>query len=564
MVCGWVHRIRNLGGLVFIDLRDRSGILQIVFDSKIASELHAKASRAHNEWVVQVTGSIRPRDDKQVNPDMITGRIELVATVFEVLNEALPPVFSISEAVNAEELTRLKYRFLDLRRPENLKRFKMRHDIVRVIRNFLSDQEFIEVETPILTKSTPEGARDYLVPSRVQPGKFYALPQSPQLFKQLLMMSGFEKYFQVVKCFRDEDLRLDRQPEFTQVDIEASFIEREHIMVLVADMMRAVFMQLQIPLPEPIPVITYHEAMNRYGSDKPDLRFGLPIIDLTESMGATEFNAVQSVLAAGGRVKAVVVPQGAPVLSRKVLDGLTELAIKNGAKGLFYAHIQAGGAWHSSVAKYVSEPVQKNVVQILQAKENDTVLFVADQNVLVNEVLGKIRLHLADTMKLRTQAYALLWVVDFPLFERAQDGRITSVHHPFTAPHGDDLGLLETDPFAVRSQGYDLVLNGFEIGGGSIRIHNGAIQKYIFELLQLTDQQIKDKFGFFVEALRYGTPPHGGIALGLDRLVMILTQAESIRDVIAFPKTANAICPMSDAPSSIGPDQLKELGISLI
>jgi aspartyl-tRNA synthetase len=561
-LCGWVHKSRNLGGVIFIDLRDRSEIVQIVVDSTASPALHKKVTPIRSEWVIQVVGTIRKRENP--NPNMQTGLIEVVAEDIIILNEALPPIFSVSEDPDADELTKLKYRYLDLRRPSSLRKFILRHKATTKIRNYLDQNGFLDVETPMLTKSTPEGARDYLVPSRIYKGSFYALPQSPQLFKQLLMMSGFERYYQIVKCFRDEDLRADRQPEFTQVDIESSFIEQADIMGLINGLVREVFELIDIKIPETINSITFDEAMSKYGSDKPDLRFGLEFVDVTEVCKDIDFNVFKTIANEGGMIKGFRVPGASDKISRKVVDNLAELVVQLGIKGVTSIHIKEDLSWQSSISKFFTAEKMSTINSEMQVEAGDTIIMIANLDVdTVHQALGQIRLSLADTLNLRSAEYSLLWVTDFPLFEKNSEGNLTSVHHPFTAPKPEDVHLLETEPLKVRANAYDVVLNGTELGGGSIRIHNWDMQKKIFEMLRLTEEEIDEKFGFFVEALRHGTPPHGGVALGLDRFIMLLCGADSIRDVIAFPKTANGGCPLTNAPSQVSPDQLKELGLSI-
>ena len=553
-LCGWVHKVRDLGGLVFLDLRDRSGLVQIVFETSPLVSLK-------QEFVIQVTGVLRARSQK--NPNLPTGQIELVVTQVQVLNEALPPVLSVSEDHPSDEVTRLKYRYLDLRKPANLQKFKLRHQVTSAIRNTLNKLGFLDVETPLLTKSTPEGARDYLVPSRVQKGRFFALPQSPQLFKQLLMMSGFEKYYQIVKCFRDEDLRADRQPEFTQVDIEASFVNQESIMTLTEAILHDVFQLIGVELPQKLPVLSYQEAMESYGSDKPDLRFGLAFKEAGSLMNQGTFQVFNTLVQEGGCIKGFCVPGGASQLSRKVMDELLEKVAPLGIKGLSWMHIQADGSVQSPLSKFYTPEQLTEIVSFFEANPTDTILMLAHaKRSVVLEALCQLRLHLGDKLGLKKAGFAPLWVVDFPLFERDDQGGLQAMHHPFTSPHPEDIHLLDSTPEQARALAYDIVLNGTEIGGGSIRIHSSILQEKLFGLLQLTPTQIHDKFGFFVEALKYGTPPHGGIALGLDRLVMMLAGASSIREVIAFPKTQSSSCPLTDAPSEVSPAQLKELGLT--
>ncbi len=561
-LCGWIHKIRNFGNLVFIDLRDRWGIVQLVVESE-QTELLKQVEEFRSEFVISATGTLRLRDAAAVNKDMKTGHLEVVLSQITCLNKALPPVFSISDDTQqVDEVNRLKYRYLDLRRPKVFEKFALRHTIAQTIRQALNTLDFLEVETPMLTKSTPEGARDYLVPSRVQQGKWFALPQSPQLFKQLLMMSGFERYYQIVKCFRDEDLRADRQPEFTQVDIEASFVNQYSIRSMINGVLEKVFEVAGIPYAQPLEM-TYEKAMSTYGSDKPDLRFGLQFACLNETFKQTSFQVFSSVLQQSGVIAGLCVPNGVSQLSRKILDSFTAVVEPFGLKGVAWIHRQPDGQVTSSILKFLTPDELDSIFNQLQVNPGDTVILVAHQHhESAYSALGQVRLALADQLKLRDESYRLLWVTDFPLFEKdLKTGEVMSKHHPFTSPHPDDVALLETAPEKVRSLAYDIVLNGSEIGGGSIRIHDSAVQERIFKLLQLSEKDISDKFGFFVQALQYGTPPHGGIALGLDRLVMMLSGAQSIRDVIAFPKTTTASCPLTEAPSTPSAAQLKELGL---
>lgn len=561
-VAGWVHRVRDLGGVIFFDLRDRSGLIQIVADSVHNANIHSQASRIKSEWVVKATGIVSERASK--NPDMPTGDVEIVLSELVILNEALPPVFSVSDQSPVDEATKLKYRYLDLRRPENAQKFITRHQITSRIRRFLDNQGFMDIETPMLTKSTPEGARDYLVPSRVHPGKCFALPQSPQLFKQLLMMSGIERYYQCVKCFRDEDLRADRQPEFTQIDLEASFVTQEDIITLTNDIMSEAFEAAGITLPETISRLTYKEAMTRYGTDAPDLRFGLEHHILTDILGKTDFAVFQSVTESGGLIKGLTVPGGSTVLSRKTIDELTEFVKGFGVKGLAYIHRRSEDEFNSPIAKFLPDQFLPSFAEKMNCAPGDTILIIADtSHKAVHDSMSKLRLELARRLDLAKTPYALTWVIDFPLFERDSEGNLTSTHHPFTSPHPEDIHLLSTTPEHVRAVAYDIVLNGTELGGGSIRIHDSKLQHQLFGILGLTDADIDTKFGFFVDALQYGTPPHGGLAIGLDRLCMMLTRSKSIREVIAFPKTQNASCPLTDAPSAVSDSQLKDLRLKL-
>lgn len=553
-VCGWVHRVRDMGSLMFLDLRDRSGLVQLVFEAIPQVSLK-------QEFVIQVKGQVRRRS--QPNPQLATGHIEIVVSEVTVLNEALPPVISVAEDQQNEEITKLKYRYLDLRKPANFQKFKLRHQVTSTIRQVLNDQGFLDVETPLLTKSTPEGARDYLVPSRVQKGRFFALPQSPQLFKQLLMMSGFEKYYQIVKCFRDEDLRADRQPEFTQVDIEASFVDQHSIMSLTESILRPVFSLIGVSLPEKLTILPYAQAMELYGSDKPDLRFDLSFKDVSVVMTQGSFQVFNTLVQDGGCIKGFCVPQGASQISRKMIDTLQEKIGSLGIKGISWMHVQPDKTVQSPIAKFYAPEQLADCVALFEAAPGDTLLMVAHpKKAVVLEALCQLRLSIAESLKLKKPGFSALWVVDFPLFERSETGGLQAMHHPFTSPHPEDMALLATAPEKARALAYDMVINGTEIGGGSIRIHSASVQEKLFELLQLSPTQIHEKFGFFVEALRYGTPPHGGIALGLDRLVMMLAGATSIRDVIAFPKTQSASCPLTDAPSEVASTQLKELGLN--
>jgi aspartyl-tRNA synthetase len=561
---GWAYRRRDHGGLIFVDLRDRDGVTQCVFNPAEAGAAHARAEGIRNEFVLAVRGVVTRRPPGTENPRLPTGEIEVQAREVKILNESRPLPFPIEDEGEVDELVRLKYRYLDLRRPALLWNFRLRDIVTRSVRAYLHGQGFIEVETPILTRQTPEGARDFLVPSRFSRGSFYALPQSPQLFKQLLMVAGFERYFQIARCFRDEDLRKDRQPEFTQIDIETSFLDRDDLLALIEGMVAAVFRDVRsVEVPRPFPRFTYAEAMDRYGSDKPDLRFGLELVDLTDLFRGGEFQAFAQVVAAGGAVKGLRIP-GAGGLSRKDADDLTAAAKGFGAKGLVWVKVGADGL-QSPVARFL-EPIRATLLERLGAGPGDLLLIVGDAMPVAASVLGRLRVELAQRHGLiPADRTALAWVVDFPLFEHNPDEkRWESVHHPFTAPRDEDLVLMESEPGRVLAKAYDLVLNGQEIGGGSIRIHQQAIQQKVFDLLGIGKAEVRAKFGFLLDALEFGAPPMGGIAFGLDRLVAIFAGAESIREVIAFPKTQKGTDPMTDAPSPVGPELLRDLGIRVV
>ncbi len=560
---GWVHGRRDHGGVVFIDLRDRSGILQIVFNPEESRTAHEAAGVLRGEYVIAVRGTIRERPPETLNPSLATGEVEVKAEELRILNESATPPFMIEDDGNVAEGTRLKYRYLDLRRPAAQERLMFRHRLTKCVRDYLDRAGYVEIETPILTKSTPEGARDYLVPSRVSPGNFFALPQSPQLFKQLLMVSGVDRYFQIVKCFRDEDLRADRQPEFTQIDIEASFITPERIYELIEGMLEAIFALSGIEIQTPFPRLTYAEAIERYGIDRPDVRFGLELADVTEIMRTAELRVFRDAADKGGLIKALAVPDGSR-LSRKDLDTLPDEVAQFGAKGVAWARVTPEG-WQSPIAKFLSEEQMKSVEIATRAEPGSVILFSADKAKVVNDSLAHLRLVIGDRLGLIPHDQnALLWVTDFPLFDYSEeDKRAVAIHHPFTAPRDEDLDRLESDPLSVRSRAYDVVWNGTELGGGSIRIHRTDVQQRVFRQLGIDDAEARSKFGFLLDALSYGAPPHGGIALGLDRLAMLLSGSPSIRDVIAFPKTQRAACLMTEAPSEVDPRQLRELGLKL-
>ena len=562
---GWVQRRRDHGGLIFVDLRDRSGVIQVVFNPEIDPASHEKAKQIRSEDVLAVRGSLTKRPPETVNRELSTGEVELSVRELRLLNASQVPPFLIEDETDANESTRLKYRYLDLRRPQSLGHLLLRYRMTKKIRDYLDSKGFIEVETPVLTKSTPEGARDYLVPSRIYPGKFYALPQSPQLFKQILMVGGLDRYFQIVRCFRDEDLRADRQPEFTQLDMEMSFVQPEDVIDVVEGMITALFKELKgIELKRPFPRLSWEEALSRYGTDKPDLRFSLELIDFSSAFKGSQVKVFSGAIEKGGLVKGIKVAGGAN-LSRKELDDLTAFVGQYGAKGLAWIKFTEGD-WQSPIAKFLSEKERGEILSLTRAKSGDILFFVADEPKVVYEALANLRLHLGEKLGLISEKdYSLLWVVDFPLLEYdPEEKRHVSVHHPFTAPLEEDLPLLEKEPLKVRSKAYDLVLNGVEIGGGSVRIHQVELQKQLLGLLGIGPAEAKEKFGFFLEALGFGAPPHGGIAFGIDRMAMILSGARSLRDVIAFPKSQRAVCLLTDAPSSVDAKQLKELGIKVV
>ncbi len=568
-VNGWVQRRRDHGALIFMDLRDRTGMVQVVFDSEEAAGIFKKAEQVRSEFVIAVRGKLVHRAPEAVNPNMATGQFEIRATELAILNAAKTPPFYIQDDVDVDELVRLKYRYLDLRRPEMQRNLILRHRVTKSTRDFFDAHKFIEIETPMLTKSTPEGARDYLVPSRVNPGKFYALPQSPQLFKQLSMVAGLERYVQIVRCFRDEDLRADRQPEFTQIDVEMSFVERDDVLGLMEQLVTKVFKDaLDVDLQSPFRRMSYAEAMEKYGSDKPDLRFGMEFVNIGDIAANCGFGVFKGAVEAGGQVKGINA-KGCGGYSRKQIDELTELVKTYKAKGLAYIAISESGELKSTFTKFLTEEQTAELVSRLDGKPGDLLLFVADQPAVVAAALGALRLEMGNRLGLRrADDFNLLWVVDFPLLEwDEEESRFVAVHHPFTSPHPDDLatvfkeGATREELAAVRANAYDLVLNGTELGGGSIRIFQRQLQNRMFELLGFSAEEAQAKFGFLLDAFEYGAPPHGGIAFGLDRFVMLLAGRQSIRDVIAFPKTAKATDLMTEAPGDVAEKQLKELHI---
>ena len=560
ILMGWVLRRRDHGGVIFIDLRDRWGITQIVFNPEINQDIHAKAHQLRSEWVIAVRGKVSSRPADMDNPKLKTGAIEILVDELRILNTSETPPFPLDEETEVSDMLRLQYRYLDLRRPEIANNLVLRHQALQTVRSYLNAHDFLEIETPMLTRSTPEGARDYLVPSRVNAGKFYALPQSPQLFKQILMIAGMDRYYQIVKCFRDEDLRADRQPEFTQIDMELSFISEEEIIVLVEGMIASLFKAVNdVVLQPPFKRITYDEAIRRFGTDRPDARFGLELVDLTDVVRGCGFKVFQTVIEQGGVIKAINA-KGCASFSRKDLDDLTDFAGRFGARGMAWVKVKED-EWQSPITKFFSPEEISGMAAQLDAKPGDLILFGADKPKTVHQVLSELRLELARRLHLvEDGSFSFLWVTDFPLLEYDEEQkRYTSVHHPFTAPNEEQLALLESNPAEVKSRAYDLVLNGSEIGGGSIRIHNPAMQKKVFEALGIGEDEAQEKFGFLLRALELGAPPHGGIAFGVDRLMMLLTGSSSIRDVIAFPKTQKATCPLTDAPSSVDRKQLTEL-----
>jgi aspartyl-tRNA synthetase len=564
VLMGWVHRRRDHGGLIFIDLRDREGLVQVVFNPQVAADAHAKANRLRNEYVIAVAGVVAERPAGSANPSLATGEVEIVATDLTILSEANPLPFTLDGDEEISETLRLKYRYLDLRRPQVQHNLIVRHRVAKTIRDYMDANGFLEIETPFLIRSTPEGARDYLVPSRVNPGEFYALPQSPQYFKQLLMISGFDRYFQIVRCFRDEDLRADRQPEFTQIDIEMSFPQVEELFALIEGMMvRAFKVGRGIDIPTPFPRLSYTEAMERFGKDAPDLRFGLELCDITPLAAESEFAIFRQAIEAGGQVKGLKA-KGCAGYSRKELDDLTTFVKPFKAKGLTWMKVTHEGI-QSPIARFFPASTLQAITQRMEAEPGDLLLLVADNPEIVADALGNLRVHLGERLGLiPPDTLAFVWVVDFPLLEYSEEERrYVAKHHPFTAPRDEDIPLLQTDPARVRAQAYDLVLNGRELGGGSIRIHRRETQESMFQILGLSKEEAYEQFGFLMDALEFGAPPHGGIALGLDRLIMLLTGVSSIRDIMAFPKTQKATCLMTNAPARVDEKQLKELHLKV-
>jgi aspartyl-tRNA synthetase len=564
VLMGWVHRRRDHGGLIFIDIRDREGMVQVVFNPQVSADAHDKASRLRSEYVIAVTGTVVERPAGSANPNLATGDVEVVAIDLAILSEANPLPFALDSDEEISEALRLKYRYLDLRRPQVQRNLIIRHRVVKAIRDYMDANGFLDIETPFLIRSTPEGARDYLVPSRLNPGQFYALPQSPQYFKQLLMISGFDRYFQIVRCFRDEDLRVDRQPEFTQIDIEMSFPHVEELYALIEGMMvRAFKVGRGIDIPTPFPRLTYQEAMDRFGKDAPDIRFGMELCDITPLAGESEFAIFRQAIEAGGQVKGFNA-KGCAGYSRKELDDLTAFVKPFKAKGLAWMKVTAEGI-QSPIARFFPEPTLQAITQRMGSEPGDLLLLVADKPEVVADALGNLRLHLGERLGLIPRdVLTFVWVVDFPLLEYSEEERrYIAKHHPFTAPRDEDLPLLQTDPARVRAKAYDLVLNGRELGGGSIRLHRRETQELMFQVLGMSKDEAYEQFGFLMEALELGAPPHGGIALGLDRLMMLLTGAPAIRDTIAFPKTQKATCLMTNAPSRVDEKQLKELHLKV-
>ncbi|MBP2652966.1 MAG: Aspartyl-tRNA synthetase [Firmicutes bacterium] len=564
VLCGWVSRRRDHGGLIFVDLRDRSGMVQVVFSPEVAETAFRKAETVRNEYVLAIRGTVKLRDKDTVNANMPTGEIEISGQELRILNAAKTPPFYIQDDIDVDETLRLKYRYLDLRRPEMQRNMILRHRVTKLMRDFFDRNNFMEIETPILIKSTPEGARDYLVPSRVNPGKFFALPQSPQIYKQILMVAGFERYFQIARCFRDEDLRADRQPEFTQLDIEISFIDREEMLTMMEEMIAYLFKEaIGVEVSTPFMRLSYEDAMNKYGSDKPDLRFDMELIDISDAVKGSEFKVFESMLSSGGRVKAIKVP-GYSHIPRKELDGLVEYVSTYGGKGLAWMCYTPDGI-KSQITKFFSGAIVDKITVATNAVEGDLLLIMADQPEVVNPALGQLRLEMARRLNMIDSAkLTFLWVVDFPMFEYdTEEKRWVAMHHMFTSPRDEDVEFLENNPGQMRAKAYDMVLNGTEIGGGSIRIYQRELQERIFKAIGFSTEEATEKFGYLLEAFDYGTPPHGGIAFGLDRLLMLMAGRSSIRDVIPFPKTQSATDLMAQAPGSVSSRQLKDLSIKL-
>ncbi len=558
-LAGWVHRRRDHGGLIFVDLRDRSGLVQAVFDPDASGEAFVMAERIRPEWVIKLTGQVRLRPEGTVNPNLQTGEVEVIIASAEVLNVSETPPFEIDTAIETDETLRLKYRYVDLRRPEALDALVLRDRVTQRFRKSLEHRGFIEVETPILGRSTPEGARDFIVPSRLNPGEFYALPQSPQLFKQLLMVGGVERYYQIARCFRDEDLRADRQPEFTQVDIEMSFVTQEDVLAMMEEVMHEVMREASVDLVTPLRRMTYADAMDRYGSDRPDLRFGMELACLSSLFADSQFKVFAGALGSGGRIKGINA-RGAGDWSRSKIDALNQIALDAGAKGLAWVAFPTEGDVRSPIAKFFTDEEMAGLKKALDVEPGDLVLMIADAHDVANEVLGVLRLHMADELELVREGFEALWVVDFPLFKwDAEEQSYSANHHPFTRPFDEHVGSLEDHPLETLSYSYDLVMNGLEIGGGTLRVHDAALQRRILGILGHDESKAEEEFGFLLEALSLGAPPHGGIALGLDRLVMVLAGKSSIRDVIAFPKTSSGSCPLTGAPGSVSSRQLRDV-----